>query len=68
MQDPKKRLSQYDILRRLHRDDLRRQMMDVASNLTDNTAVSSMDEELSVPSWIEPRELIRILAPYVCLN
>ena len=68
MQDPKKRLSQYDILRRLHREDLRRQMTDVASSLADDTAVPLMDEEPPVPSWIEPLELIRILAPYVCLN
>ncbi|MCZ6779381.1 MAG: hypothetical protein O7F16_10515 [Acidobacteria bacterium] len=68
MEDPKKRLSQHDILHRLYRDDLRRRMMDVASSLTNDTAVPSLDEEPPVPSWIEPRDLIRILAPYVCLN
>ncbi len=67
IEDPKKHPPQCDPLR-LRREDLQRRLSDAAAGLSADLSGGEDCEELLVPTWIEPRDLIRIVAPLVCMN
>jgi hypothetical protein len=54
--------------RELGPDDLSREMSRVAARLVPAQESSGIDGEENLPCWIEPRQLIRILAPFVSMN
>lgn len=68
MHDPKKRLTHSEAVRLLSREDLEHQLMQVASSLAGDSGAGTSGEEESGPCWIEPRHLIRIVAPFISMN
>lgn len=54
--------------RELGPEDLSREMTRVAARLLPAPDPTGIEGEENLPCWIEPRQLIRILAPFVSMN
>lgn len=67
MHNPKKRVTRRPIEQPLSHEKLERQLSSVAASLTAGQGSSDPAEHLQ-PCWIEPRQLIRILVPFVSMN
>ncbi len=68
MHNPKKRPPRRESVRTLSHEELERQIGSVASSLTGGQAPVESETSDLEPCWIEPRHLIRILAPFVSMN
>lgn len=65
--NPKKPATRHEPATPLSQEELERQLTSVAASLTAGRDPGDSEEELQ-PCWIEPRHLIRIVAPFVSMN
>jgi len=68
VENPKKRVVPQGEMRQANPEELERQISNLASSLAAGRGLDGEAGEELCPCWIENRQLIRILAPFVSMN